>query len=273
MPRLSLRSFVIATTALLSIAPAGGLSARSVSPAVPPGIAADQPKCWFGACFQYVAGTQYATNTGASVTTDVEQPKVDAADVNAHSLQELAVMTTDRAFIVEIGWTVDQGLNGDTAPHLFVYHWVNNGETCYNGCGFVSTSSTRPGIRLVPNTSARLAIRYFSGNWWLSYNGGWIGYFPGSLWNNAYTQASEVEAFGEVSSTTTPTCTDMGNGRSGSDPASSWFSGFQLFGSTASPNWTVTQTSPSQYTYGNATGTSFHLGGPGSGTCAAPTPR
>jgi hypothetical protein len=58
-------------------------------------------------------------------------------------------MTTDRNFIVEVGWTVDDSLNGDYRPHLFVYHWVNNGETCYNGCGFVQVKSPySPGMAL-----------------------------------------------------------------------------------------------------------------------------
>jgi hypothetical protein len=275
MPPLYVRRFTTSITALwlaaaavaVAVAPPV-LAGPPVPPSVPPITAADQPRCWFGACFQYVSGTQYATNTGASVSTTVEQPEVDTADPNAHSLQELAVMTTDRAFIVEIGWTVDPRMNGDTAPHLFVYHWVNNSESCYNGCGFVSTSTTQPGIRLTPGVSAQLAIESDGSNWWLAYNGTWIGYFPGALWNNAYPRASEVQAFGEVSSTTTPTCTDMGNGRPGTDPYSASFSGFQMFGSTTSPTLQVTATSPSQYAPGYTTATAFHLGGPGTGPCA-----
>lgn len=241
----------------------------SVVPSVTPsGVAKPQATCWFGACYEYASAAQVATNGGASVTTTVQQPELDRHDSSAHSLQELAVMTTDRAFIVEIGWIIYPGLNGDSAPHLFVYHWVNNGESCYNGCGFVSTTSAAgPGMALTPNTSVGLAIQSYSGNWWLSYNGTWIGYFPGSLWNNAYSQANEIQAFGEVSSTSGTTCTDMGNGRWGSDGASSSFSNLQLLGSTASPSWGVSQTDPSHYTVGSATKTSFHLGGPGSGSC------
>ena len=54
-----------------------------------------------------------------------------------HSLAELAVLSSDGQQIVEVGWTVDRGLNGDDDPHLFVFHWVDGVGTCYNGCGFV----------------------------------------------------------------------------------------------------------------------------------------
>lgn len=36
-----------------------------------------------------------------------------------HSLAELAVQTADFRQTIEVGWTVDRGLDGDDLPHLF----------------------------------------------------------------------------------------------------------------------------------------------------------
>ena len=47
--------------------------------------------------------------------------RISHSDTGGHSLQQLAVMTTNRNFIVEVGWTVDNSLNGEYRPHLFVY--------------------------------------------------------------------------------------------------------------------------------------------------------
>jgi hypothetical protein len=59
----------------------------------------------------------------------------------------------------------------------------------------------------------------------------------------------------------------MGNGLSGTNSSSSWISGYQLFGTSATPSLTLNATSPADYNYGHSTATSYHLGGPGSGTC------
>src|SRR6516162_3792920 len=132
------------------------------------------------------------------------------------------VLSADRMQQVEVGWTVDYNVNGDLLPHLFVYHWVDGAQTCYNGCGFVRYSgSVVPGEVLPAGTRKAFTIMHYQGNWWIAYDGNWFGYYPDSLWGNRYTTSGEIDAYGEVS-TSVPdylSCTEMGNGRYSEDPA------------------------------------------------------
>ncbi len=226
------------------------------------------PVCWFGACYDYVSGRQTTDAAGASIRMLQADPEVKPQDKESHSLQELALQSADRRSTVEIGWTVDLGLNGDTRPHLFVYHWVNGAETCYNGCGFVPVSRTfKPGMPLRAGTAARFTIRNLAGDWWMFYNHHAVGYFPGSLWHGSYTRAQVITAFGEVAHAAGTSCEDMGNGRPGTSRRSSWIAGFRLIGSADTAGVKVTSTSPDLYDAGHVTSTSFHLGGPGTGRC------
>lgn len=224
--------------------------------------AAPADRCWFDACYSYVTGQQYTDTQGASITMLQAAPANVAA--NGHSLQELALQSaggTAVANTIEIGWTVDPGVNGDYQPHLFVYHWIAGQGTCYNGCGFVQVSDTvRAGMALTPGASGSFALQNYQGNWWAYYNGVPFGYFPGSEWGGSFTSAQSVSAFGEVANNQ---CTAMGDGAYGSSAGSSWIADYQLYGSSSAPYLTVTSTDPSIYNAGSVTGTSFRLGGPG----------
>ena len=254
-------------------------SARTASPAVAPSLppattTADAPICWYGACYDYVVGQQVTNATGAQIVMGIADPEVNqsAAAYGEHTLQELALQNADQTSTVEIGWTVDPSLNGDAHAHLFVYHWVNGQESCYNGCGFVQVSKwIKPGMRIHPGVG-QFAIRNVNGNWWVYFDFQPVGYFPGSLWNGTYTKAQLISAFGEVAEmgSDSPSCTDMGNGRFGSKPFASFIAGYRLEGSTDAPNLAVRATSPSQYDFGAVSPTSFRLGGPGTGRCGPP---
>lgn len=250
-----------------SAQPQGG---ARVLPTIPPSasrIHRDSATCYFGSCYDYVYGQQSSDVTGASVDMMQADPELDPT-YSGHSLQELALQDAAQQSTVEIGWTVDRGLNGDSNPHLFVYHWVNGNGTCYNGCGFVQVSSTTaPGMTVTAGQSAEFGITYYQGNWWVSYNNEQIGYFPGSLWNGTYTSAQLISAFGEVAESGSPSCTDMGDGVPGSQSGSSWISGYQLQGTSDAPSFSLNDTSPAQYDYGQATATSYRLGGPGGSRC------
>lgn len=275
------RTILAATGALLSaaclLASAPGAQAATRAPAPLPalpaatsatGSTAPGPVCWYGACYDYVSGRQITDVSGASVRMLQDDPQIKPGDLDSHSLQELALQSTDHNSTVEIGWTVDLGLNGDTRPHLFVYHWVNGAESCYNACGFVQVShSIKPGMAVRPGTAARFTIDNVAGDWWLFYNDQAVGYFPGSLWSGTYQRAQVVTAFGEVAHATGATCEAMGNGRPGTSSRSGWIDGFQLYGTSDTPDFTVTATSPALYSAGRTTPTSFHLGGPGTGPC------
>jgi Neprosin len=253
-------------TASASARPAG----ERVLPTIPPSasrVHSDAATCYFGSCYDYVSGQQSSNVTGVSVDMMQADPELDP-NYNGHSLQEISLQDSAQQQTVEIGWTVDRGLNGDTAPHLFVYHWVNGQGTCYNGCGFVQVSTANaPGMTVATGQSAQYGILFYQGNWWVQYNNDWVGYFPGSLWNNAYTSAQLISAFGEVAESGSPSCTDMGNGAFGTAGNSSWISDYQLQGTSDAPDLSLNATTPADYGYGQTSPTSYHLGGPGGSAC------
>ncbi|MCX4747280.1 neprosin family prolyl endopeptidase [Kitasatospora sp. NBC_01287] len=243
-------------------------AAPSPGPLSPPLVNGSGPVCWFGSCYDYVSGRQVTDTDGATVRMLQAAPAIKPGDTDSHSLQELALQSSDQKSTVEIGWTVDLGLNGDVLPHLFVYHWVDGATSCYNGCGFVQVSRTaKAGMALRPGTPARFSIQNVAGDWWLFYNEQAVGYFPGSLWNGTYTRAQVVTAFGEVAHATGSTCEQMGDGRPGTARSAGWISDFHLLGATDRSSLTVAATSPALYSAGAVTPTSFRLGGPGTGPC------
>jgi Neprosin len=216
--------------------------------------------------FCHAGAYQSVTSDGAYMSTTVESPWVETGDT--HSLAELAVESSDQQQIIEIGWTVDTA-QWDETPRLFIYHWINGQGTCYNsGCGFVQDTSTTitPGMALTPSsTPVQFAIEYYQGNWWYGYNGTWFGYLPeSSVWGGTFTQAGLVQEFGEVASTTSTPCTDMGNGYLGTDTAAAAVTGVGYYNSTTPVSLarsTVDDSSlyDSQVTSAN----SFRYGGPG----------
>ncbi len=225
----------------------------------PPRIAA--PVYYF-----YVNDYQYVTSVGTFASLSQHAPYLDPVDY--HSLAEITVESSDLKQIVEVGWTVDRAVNGDTNPHLFVYHWVNGAGTCYNGCGWQQVSTTRhPGMTVAVTTTPQAYwIEQWQGNWWISYQNDWIGYFPGTLWDGVYKQGGLTQWFGEVSASTTSPATDMGNGIFGSQAGSAvvqdlWNlnTDYQWVAAAASSN----ATHPNYYNNGALQPTSFRYGGPG----------
>jgi len=167
--------------------------------------------------YLYAVGKQTAVTDGVSALFSIGTPRLGAEDW--HSLAEIAVQSADEQQIVEVGWTVDRSTFGDSQAHLFVYHWVNGQETCYN-CDFVpySKASIKPGAVVTESTleipNKLFGIQRNNGAWWIAYDTEWIGSFPDKLWNGTFTQSGLVQVFGEVAtSTPRPPCTSMGNGK------------------------------------------------------------
>ncbi|HEY4460635.1 MAG TPA: neprosin family prolyl endopeptidase [Pseudonocardiaceae bacterium] len=270
MRRWSL-AVVLALAALCLAAP----TAQADVPLPPAGAQVTPPPtapvCYPGiGCYNYVAGREWIDGTGASILMTQEDPTINLADPEdgAHSLQELAVETADKKQIIEIGWTVDHGLNGDAKPHLFIFHWIDGVGTCYNACGFVQTSSIiKPGMAVQPGAVGQYGIAYRGGNWWLTYDGISFGYFPASIWADFHSFGL-VQAFGEVvTSVGQSSCTDMGNGEFGTKLGSSWISALQLTGNRNDQQWQLFATLPGDYRQGLVSPLGFHLGGPGTGSC------
>jgi hypothetical protein len=187
----------------------------SVEPPTPPlagaALADDNPVNFF-----YAAASQSESADGAYANLVIGKPYL--ADGDYHTLAEISVQSADGQQIVEVGWNVDRTVNGDSDPHLFVYHWVDRKESCYNACGWQQYSSTiKPGDTLPVGYSKRFGIMHYNNAWWVVYDTEWIGYFPDDLWDGRYTRSGLQQFFGEVAASTTKPCTDMGTGVSPSN--------------------------------------------------------
>src|SRR6185295_13765936 len=221
-----------------------------------------------------VAQSMGGHTAGAGATLLQADPAVGAGDF--HSLAEIAVESSDGRQIVELGWTVDRGVNGDLQPHVFAYHWVNGQQTCYNACGWVQMSTTAmPGMPVVAGESHRYEIKLINNDWWEFYDGEAMGYFPQALFTSGFTQATLVQWFGEVAAASALPNTEMGNGKLGADPASASFDDIHLFdpgGATVQSAIEPSAVSnPALYNIGRTMPTSFGFGGPGTTTGCMPS--
>jgi Neprosin len=181
----------------------------SVEPPTPPlagDVSGDNPVNFF-----YAVASQFRSTDGAYANLVISRPYLDSGDY--HTLAEISVQSADGQQIVEVGWNVDRTVNGDSDPHLFVYHWVDRQESCYNACGWRQYSSTiKPGDTLPVGVGKRFGIMHYNNAWWIVYDTEWIGYFPDDLWGGKYTSSGLQQFFGEVAASSTQPCTDMGNG-------------------------------------------------------------
>jgi hypothetical protein len=192
------------------IAPPAPAPAPSSSATPPPDNGSDDDVNYL-----YNVGSQAAETDGIYANLTVGKPALAKNDY--HTLTELALQSADGQQIVEVGWTVDRVVNGDDDPHLFVFHWINRKPTCYNACGFVPYSkNVTAGATLTYDVTKKFGIQYFNNAWWIAYDTEWIGYFPEALWNDEgikFSRSGLVQVFGEVASTTTKPCSEMGNGQ------------------------------------------------------------
>jgi hypothetical protein len=207
--------------------------------------------------FFYSQASQAAVADGTYATMTIGRPEL--ADGDYHSLAEITAQSADGQQIVEAGWTVDRNVNGDDEPHLFVYHWVDRKQSCYNGCGFVQFSANvKPGSALPVGTARRFGIQHFGGSWWVMYDNEWIGYFPDSIWDGRFTRTGLTQWFGEVAAADSTPCTDMGTGVPAADAGAAEIRSIGLLVGPAvkiasgatSPYYTVAQTSSNAIRYG-----------------------
>ncbi|RZU53913.1 uncharacterized protein DUF239 [Krasilnikovia cinnamomea] len=248
----------------------GGVVKNSTTDVVPPKPPAfKEPGGGSQVNYFYSVGSQNVSVggllfSGTYANFTIAKPELAAGDY--HTLAEMSVQSLDGAHIVEVGWNVDRTVNGDSDPHLFVYHWVNHQETCYNACGFVQYSQNiTPGDTLPQGVSKQFGIQHYNGAWWIAYDTEWVGYFPDSLWGGQFTLTGTVQYFGEVASPNSQTCTDMGNGLPASN-ASAARIGSVSFLSPLDVNLS-TYAVPSLYTVAQLSNRTFRYGGPGSGAC------
>ena len=214
--------------------------------------------------FRYAQAAQNAVADGAWGYYTVAKPVVAATDF--HSLAELAVLSSDQHQVVEVGWTVDRGLNGDDDPHLFVYHWVDGHKTCYNSCGFVPRNEPgyTAGMKLpVSTTPVQFAILHHGTEWLVGYNGHWVGSFPDTLWTNRFKVTSLVQWFGEVDGSTATPCTEMGNGQFADSTTAARIQKVGSWPGQIVPNLITSAPNPDMYTVLRTDAAGIRFGGPG----------
>lgn len=166
---------------------------------------------------------------------------------------------------VETGWM--KSYWPWSKSRLFVAWWKNGNTFCFNGCGWVQVSTSKyPGMSVDTSSRGTYAIANLYGNWWVYYNGEWIGYYPGSLWNNKWNKGNTVHYYGEVASITSTTSTDMGTGYFASDSRAALILDEQYLNNDywwRSANTTKWASSPSRYSVYSLSSRSMRYGGPG----------
>jgi hypothetical protein len=140
------------------------------------------------------------------------------------------------------------------------------------------SSSVVPGMRLPVGSNFAASYVNFGGNWWLflwtDVGGGWIGYYPGSVWGGSFTNLTLVQWFGEVYATNVPPANQMGNGRLASPPFPPFPAYIDILATVDVPTWSPAwyslppqqQTNGAYYAIHNPGPTPngfFYYGGPG----------
>lgn len=202
--------------------------------------------------YMYNGPHQFVGSGAAGVGADAayietSQHKTWKDTGDAHTLWEFVAESSDNQQIVEVGWTMDTAVCGQSVnPCLFVYHWVNGNNSCYNGCGWVDnpTEAVNAGTALAstpggssPTSFTGYKIEHASSvkcddvapvqttatpGWVISRGpvGGLsiTGCFPDALWTGAtpsatFNKVQVVQSFNEIASQTDDhPCTDMGSG-------------------------------------------------------------
>jgi Neprosin len=184
----------------------------------------------FDASFYFYSGAQRSeqeqTTTLIQGELSIDKPTLGKAD--SHSLAEVAISSTDDNQAVEVGWTVDEAMNHDALPHLFVFYWVNGQPQGYNTPAFHVFNGAHyvPTMSLASKLGSALvfSIGYRSTSdcegWWIRVQSEYIGCYPASLWNGEFTKGGHVQWFGEVSASSPAPHTQMGDGLFAINPRS-----------------------------------------------------
>lgn len=230
-----------------------------------------------GTCYFYAGATHNpgggATFEGASDNMGIYQPTLAAGDY--HTLAELAVAKNVGGLdqIVEVGWNIDPTVNGDTKPHLFVYRWVNGVGGTYNGSGWVDYApepiNAGADLSAYIGTQKKFMIQRSTSEWWVAFDGKWIGYFPDTIWSSvgvSFTNSTYQQVFGEIAASDTNSCSDMGNGVLATTTVGGLMTSFNKISGGVGTLGTFTSnfaTTPAKWAFASLSGSSFRYGGPG----------
>lgn len=181
------------------------------------GVQSKCPNFQDNACFYYASSGVQKSDDGGGMTISVDSPAYINPGAQGHTLNEISVQGGPKnGDIVELGWLISTDQNGDSDPHIFVFHWINWNGTCYDACGWQQFSSKYyPGqnVSALKGREVYVGYVFYQGNWWAWFDNQWLGYFPGSLWQNGYTKVTLIQWFGEVAtSSSAPPQIQMGDG-------------------------------------------------------------
>jgi hypothetical protein len=181
----------------------------------------------------------------------------------------------------ETGWSESIGQFKDANPHLFVYAidcgvGIGYSSNEFGGVHWVQSSSvTFPNQVLTHNDAFHVyGARMTGNNWWIYYDGQWVGYIPHSAWTYRFPSVvNEGLAGGEVMTGNYSTCADMGYaGLFGGNPGAAMFSSvwyeYNYNTQSALTDLLSQSSDPSYYATGSWSsppnhGYAFRYGGPG----------
>jgi hypothetical protein len=231
----------------------------------------------FGAWYSWAYAYQRPPGRTVSMYEEQTNQQPNVWTAGSHSLGQLWAIDMKGKSTVEEGWTEAPGQYPDVEPHLFVARkdageYTNTGYAGAGGVSWIQVSESEYPNMVVTHDDRvhSYAVEERGGNWWVWYDGAWIGYLPHSAWVKHFPSVSEIRAGGEVETPEESTCTDMGNGLYGTQANSAtvvftWWenasvaedASFEGF-ATADPVYNIGQWLPSHTEpYG------FHYGGPG----------
>lgn len=257
-------------------------------------LARKQPGAW--GVYRYFAGwRQTVQNTGVDAFINQSINQVEAGTFSV--MEELTQCDgpTPSTTIELVGAAVSKDLANfsDSVLRLRVefltagYAQGNNvGGWDGTVAGFIPAAGRPygPNAAVTPSTpggtqrESHFRIENYYGNWWISHNGNWLGYYPGYLFDLMHYQGCTTRWYGEVYDPTPQSWTwaDMGSGyypSVGYKWAATFRNPFYMVGASAYWPGAVSEVVPkndSCYTKSSiTTGVSpwdryFYLGGPGS---------
>jgi hypothetical protein len=225
---------------------------------------------WFASLTQ-VRTSQSGYGTGGVIS--IHNPALyNSSD---HSLAQISIEKDqhngqfyDQYGVVEAGF-----IKHVDYPRLLIAHWRFNRYRWAEG--FVHTHRTYRAsmdLRSFVGSGRRFYIKQHNGNWWVYFNDGWVGYFPGSLWNGQFGRGNRSHWFGEVYSARNlqPPRTDMGNGLFPGNTSAASITGLCTFNSSQScwlhsTSYSPYATNSSYYNVRKVSDTAMRYGGNGGG--------
>src|SRR5262249_47552508 len=169
---------------------------------------------------QWESAYQSVWNLGGNSNLNLWNPYVFTPYGEVFSLSQVwysGKSSTGADQTVEAGWQVFPDRIGDNQfAHLFIFYTPDGYVTgCYDhACaGFVQYSPTVfPGTKFPaysqyqgPQFETSILWEGWNKNWWVSVNGEWVGYYPGTLYGTGEmaTHATEIAYGGEVATDST----------------------------------------------------------------------